>query len=696
MTESVYLAINEVASGKRVVALGLMELAARHFERVAFFRPVVRGRAEDDLSIQLIRDRYPTAASAAAMAGVDRAEARRLLGDDRTDELLKIILQRYKQLEEQADFVLCEGTSFRGLAPGHEFQLNAEIAENLGCAVLPVFSAHEKSPSDVLSAVRIGLEQLGDHGCAVVAACVNQTPLDQFDAIRAACRELSAPGAPPIYVLPHEPLLAQPTLREIQQALGAERLQGDPAALDREVARVTVAAMQLPHFLERIGSESLVITPGDRDDILLGSVAATLSRNGPSAVGVVLTGGLRPAESVLQLIAGMPAVPILSVSSDTFPTAMAVSRVRAHLGPGTPRKIASALGLFEQYVDLEELGARLRTPPARHTTPLLFEYELIRRARSARQRIVLAEGEEPRILAAADNLRRRDVVDLVLLGSEERVRSQAAALGYSLERIDIIDPQSSPDRETYAACYHELRRHKGITLDAARDRMLDVNYFGTMMVHRGQAGGLVSGAAHTTADTIRPAFEFIKTAPGVDVVSSVFLMCLPDRVLVYGDCAVIPNPTAEQLAEIALSSAETAAQFEIEPRVAMLSYSTGESGAGEDVERVRQATRIAQQRRPDLLIDGPMQYDAAIDPRVARSKLPASPVAGRATVFIFPDLNTGNNTYKAVQRSAGAVAIGPILQGLRKPVNDLSRGCTVTDIINTVAITAIQAQQRGD
>jgi phosphate acetyltransferase len=231
-----------------------------------------------------------------------------------------------------------------------------------------------------------------------------------------------------------------------------------------------------------------------------------------------------------------------------------------------------------------------------------------------------------------------------------------------------------------------------MTVERAREIVTDVSYFGTMMVHLGLADGMVSGAAHTTAHTIKPSFEIIKTTPDVSVVSSVFLMALEDRVLVYGDCAVNPNPTARQLADIAISSAKTALQFGIEPRVAMLSYSTGESGAGQDVERVREATRLVQERQPDLLVDGPMQYDAAADASVAASKMPGSPVAGKATVFIFPDLNTGNNTYKAVQRSAGAVAIGPVLQGLRKPINDLSRGALVKDIVNTVAITVIQAQ----
>jgi phosphate acetyltransferase len=316
------------------------------------------------------------------------------------------------------------------------------------------------------------------------------------------------------------------------------------------------------------------------------------------------------------------------------------------------------------------------------------------RARTPRRRIVLPEGSDDRVLHAAQLLRRRDVAELVVLGDPDQVRTRCDALGLDLSDTPVVDPVTAGTRTGYADRYHDLRRHKGVTREQAYDLMADVSYFGTMMVATGAVDGMVSGAAHTTGHTIRPAFEFIRTRPDVTVVSSVFFMLLADRVLVYGDCAVNPNPTAEQLADIAVSSAQTAAEFGVDPLVAMLSYSTGTSGTGADVERVREATALARARRPDLKIEGPIQYDASVDAGVAQAKLPGSEVAGHATVFIFPDLNTGNNTYKAVQRSANAVAIGPVLQGLNKPVNDLSRGCTVTDIVNTVAITAVQAQAR--
>jgi len=698
MPDSLYLATNEDATGKRMVALGVMELAARRFSRVVFFRPFVHVSGEADASIRLMRARYQLTATPDEMVGITRSEARKLLAADRQAELIQRIQQRFKSLQQQADFAVVEGTSFQGLASEIEFELNAEIAINLGCAILPIYSAFNRSVEDIVQSVRIGNDSLSDHGGQVLATIINQVHPDIDQPLRQACSAAALDTAAPLYLLPEAPLLRQPTLREIQAGMQASVFRAEDAALDREVAQFKVAAMQLPDFLQRLSPSSLVITPGDRSDILVGCALACLQADGPAPAGVVLTGGLLPPPSVTRLLQSSGGLPILMTPDDTFTAAKKASLVRAQIGEHAPRKIESALGLFERHLDIDQLAERLQAPVAHHVPPLLFEYSLIQRARQQRVRIVLPEGTEPRILQAVDVLRRRDVADLILLGDPAAVRAAASQAGVTLPEsgVEIIDPRESPLHEAFAQEYFALREHKGITLDAARDSMLEVNYFGTMLVQRGIAGGMVSGAVHTTANTIRPAFEIIKTRPGISVVSSVFLMCLKHGVLVYGDCAVITNPTAEQLVEIASSSADTAVQFGIEPRVAMLSYSTGESGHGEDVQKVRSATAMLRQKRSELPVEGPLQYDAAIDPRVAAQKLPGSPVAGRATVFIFPDLNTGNNTYKAVQRSAGAVAIGPILQGLRKPVNDLSRGCTVADIVNTVAITAVQAQSPPD
>ena len=691
MPQRVYVATNEPNSGKSLVTLGVMEVASRRAGRLAYFRPVIRSTPQADPSLQLMRSRYRLPHPPEAMFGADRETVRRLLAEDRYDELLKTILEKFKALEEAADFILCEGTSFHGLAPAHEFDLNADIAANLGAGVLQVIAARDRSPADVMDAVRIGLDRLADHRCDLLGTIVNHVPPDDLAQFAEQLdRRLLADS--PLYLLPAEAGLDKPTVGEIATALQAQLLSGERAALQNEVRHYLVAAMQLPNFLDHLREGSLIVTPGDRADILIGSLAALASRTLPNIAAVILTGGLTPPEAVMTLLAGLPAVPLLSVKADTFTTATAVAAVPATLTASNDRKIASALNLFETNIDIADLESRIAAAGPARTTPLMFEYELIRRARANRQRIVLPEGTEPRILQAADILLRRRVADLTLLGNADEIRRTAAGLGVELGETPIIEPATAANLEEFAHAYHELRKHKGVNLDVARDRMSDVSYYGTMLVHLGLADGMVSGAVHTTQHTIRPAFEFIKTRPGVPVVSSVFFMCLPDRVLVYGDCAVNPNPTAEELAWIAIGSAETAAAFGVEPRVAMLSYSTGSSGKGEDVERVRQATELVRGLRPELPIEGPIQYDAAVDAGVARTKLPGSSVAGRATIFIFPDLNTGNNTYKAVQRSSGAVAIGPVLQGLNKPVNDLSRGCTITDIVNTVAITALQAQ----
>jgi phosphate acetyltransferase len=467
--------------------------------------------------------------------------------------------------------------------------------------------------------------------------------------------------------------------------------------LDRLAYHYLIIAMRIRNYLGHLKNNALLITPGDRSDVILSALQAHQSQNYPSIAGLLLTGGLTPPASVDLLLSGLSdIIPILSVQTDTYQTAMNIGNVRSYITADNQSKIKLSLRLFERHVDIIALEKQLSALPDQGITPKMFIYNLIQQAKSDKKHIVLPEGNDERILRAAASLLRNNVVELTLLGDPEEVKKGIYKLGLhrELAGVPIINPADSPKATEYAKMLIELRKHKGMNMDMALDQLTDVSYYGTMMVYMGDADGMVSGAAHTTQHTIRPALQFVKTKPGFSVVSSVFFMALPDRVLVYGDCAVNPNPTAEQLAEIAISSADTAVAFGIkEPRIAMLSYSSGESGKGEDVVRVRTATQIAKERRPDLILEGPMQYDAAVSADVAAAKMPGSKVAGKATVFIFPDLNTGNNTYKAVQRETGAIAIGPVLQGLNKPVNDLSRGCTVEDVINTVAITAIQAQQ---
>ncbi|MBI4780916.1 MAG: phosphate acetyltransferase [Oscillatoriophycideae cyanobacterium NC_groundwater_1537_Pr4_S-0.65um_50_18] len=693
MSHNLYIAAITSDSGKSLVVLGLMELLSKRIDKVGFFRPVVQAGSIHDNDIELIRSRYANELPYETHYALTHEEARSLVAEGRYDELLKRVIEKYKALERQCDFVLCEGIDASDLGSAFVDNFDTRVANLLSAPIFMVVNAQDKQPAEVIDALRTDRETFVEAGCAIAATIVNRVLPAQHQAVLEAVEKIWV-CKDPVFVLPEETLLAKPTMAEIANALNGQLLYGEGGLLNREVLSFKVAAMQVANFLSYLEEGGLIITPGDRADVILGCLASTFSDGYPNIAGIILTGGLALAPSLQKLIEGMTrwTVPIFSVQIDTYETATQINQVHAEITPDNDRKIALALGLFESHVDVVRMEEQISVSRSDRITPLMFEYDLIERARANKQHIVLPEGQEERILRAAEILLRRGVVELTLLGNETEIREKIAALGLNLDGIHIIDPMQSEWHEAYAQTYFEQRQHKGITLDFARDMMRDVSYFGTMMVYTGAADGMVSGALHTTAHTIRPALEFIRTQPGCSIVSSVFLMCLDDRVLVYGDCAVNPNPNPQQLADIAISSAATAEMFGIEPLIALLSYSTGESGKGEDVDKVKQATQIIRSQRPDLKVEGPIQYDAAVDESVAKTKLPGSAVAGHATVFIFPDLNTGNNTYKAVQRSANAVAIGPVLQGLRKPVNDLSRGCTVTDIVNTIAITAIQAQ----
>lgn len=692
---ALYITATGAMSGKSAVALGVMQMLTRTMRSVAVFRPIINEPQLDarDPDINLLITHFKLDMEYADAFAYTQTEARDIINKGSRNLLVENIIQKYKKLLQTHDFVLCIGTDFLGKDPVFEFELNAEISANLGCPVMLVTSGEDATARDISDSLQLVMESLEPYSLDVVATIVNRSGLTQteLDELR---KQLSHNGENAlIYAVPNDPAIGRATMNDVKKGLQAEVLFGS-SHLDKLVGDYLVAAMHVDNFLNYIEKDQLIITPGDRTDILLAAIASRLSSATPDIAGVLLTGGLQPPESVYRLVEGWSGspLPILSTKNHTYRTIMALQEIYGLIEPGDTRKINTVLGLFEHYVNGKEIANRiLAESKSNRMTPMMFEFELIERAKSDPQRIVLAEGEEERILRATDILLRREVAEIILLGNVETIKSKASALNLDIARATLIDPVKSPKFDEYARAYHEFRKAKGITPEQARDIMSDATYFGTMMVKLDDADGMVSGAVNTTAHTIRPAFEFIKTKPGFSVVSSVFLMCLKDRVLVFGDCAVNPNPTAQQLAEIAIASAHTAQVFGIVPRVAMLSYSTGTSGKGADVDKVVEATKIAREMAPDLALEGPLQYDAAIDPIVAKTKLPGSQVAGRATVFIFPDLNTGNNTYKAVQRAAQAIAIGPVLQGLNRPVNDLSRGCLVPDIVNTVAITAVQA-----
>ncbi|MGW4439475.1 phosphate acetyltransferase [Streptomyces sp. NPDC004596] len=687
MTRSVYVTGIDRGDGRQVVELGVMELLTRQVDRVGVFRPLVHDGP--DRMFELLRSRYRLSQDPATVYGMDYVEASALQAEQGTDELVSTLVDRFHLVARDYDVVLVLGTDFAATQLPDELSLNARLANEFGASVLPVVGGRGQPADSVRAEIRNAFRAYDGLGCDVLAMVANRVDREDRDEI---ARRLEDRLPVPVYVLPDEPALSAPTVAQIAQALDARVLLGDDSGLARDALDFVFGGAMLPNLLTALTPGCLVVTPGDRADLVVGSLAAH-SAGTPPIAGVLLTLDEVPSEEILTLAARLaPGTPVICVSGNSFPTAERLFSMEGKMTAATPRKAETALGLFERYADSADLARRVSAPSSDRVTPMMFEHKLLEQARADRRRVVLPEGSEERVLHAAEVLLRRGVCDLTLLGPADTIRKKAADLGIDLGDSQVIDPATSELRDAFAERYAQLRAHRGVTVELAYDVVSDVNYFGTLMVQEGLADGMVSGSVHSTAATIRPAFEIIKTKPDSSIVSSVFFMCLADKVLVYGDCAVNPDPNAEQLADIAVQSAVTAARFGVEPRIAMLSYSTGTSGSGADVDKVRQATELARARRPDLKIEGPIQYDAAVEPSVAATKLPGSEVAGQATVLIFPDLNTGNNTYKAVQRSAGAVAVGPVLQGLRKPVNDLSRGALVQDIVNTVAITAIQAQ----
>ncbi len=681
---AIYIASPEGDTGKSTIALGILHRLAATVPRVGVFRPITRLGEDRDYILELLLAGTTAGLSYDECVGVSYQQVH-----EDPDVAIADIVDRFHRVAEQCDAVLIVGSDYTDVATPSELSMNARIAVNLGAPVVLAVKAADRTPDEVAHVVEVCLAELHHQHAHAAAVVANRCDPAQLAAVAAALKPLG----PPAYVLPEEPLLVAPSVAELRVAVDGTVIAGDPELLSREAMGVMVAGMTAEHCLERLTEGVAVITPGDRSDVVLALVSAHAAEGFPSLSCIILNGGLDLHPAIAALVEGLgQRLPIVATKYGTFETTSRVAGARGRVTATSQRKIDTALALMDKHVDVNDLLAQLSIPIPAVTTPQMFTYQLLDRARSDRRRIVLPEGADDRILKAAGRLLQHEVAELTILGEESQIRSRAAELGVNIDAAAVLDPRTSELCDQFAAQYAELRRKKGVTVEQAREIIHDVSYFGTMLVHNGLVDGMVSGAMHTTAHTVRPAFEIIRTAPGISTVSSIFLMCLADKVLAYGDCAIVPDPTSEQLADIAISSARTAAQFGIDPRVAMLSYSTGTSGTGADVDKVRAATELVREREPDLLVEGPIQYDAAVEPSVAATKMPDSLVAGRATVLIFPDLNTGNNTYKAVQRSAGAIAIGPVLQGLNKPVNDLSRGALVEDIVNTVAITAIQAQ----
>ncbi|MBS7253356.1 phosphate acetyltransferase [Flavobacterium branchiicola] len=695
MSKAIYIATSDQNSGKSIITLGLMSILIGKTAKVGYFRPIIEDfvDGEQDNHIETVLSYFNLDIKFEDAYAITKSKLIKKKNKGKIGEVLDLIIEKYKKLEENFDFVLVEGTSFTGEGTSIELDLNVLIAKNLGIPTIIVGSGVGKTLEELVDSLYLVYDSFKVKEVEVLSVFANKVQPENIELVTKSLQK-SLPANVLVNTIPLISSLNNPTMQEIVNELNAKVLFGENY-LNNEIGHYSVGAMQLHNYLVHLHDNALVITPGDRSDIILGALQANESANYPTISGIILTGNIVPEESILKLIEGLSAiVPIIAVDGGTYHITNRIGAIRSEIYANNTHKIETSINTFGKYVEIEALSQRVITFVVEGMTPKMFQYNMVKRAKQHRKHIILPEGNDDRIIMAASRLLDMDVVDISIIGDKKQIESKVTELGltFDFEKVNIINPKESPLYEDYANTYYELRKAKNVSITMARDLMEDVSYFGTMMVYKGHADGMVSGAAHTTQHTILPALQFIKTKPNSSVVSSVFFMCLEDRVSVFGDCAINPNPTAEQLAEIAISSAESSAAFGIEPKIAMLSYSSGASGKGDEVDKVRTATEIVKQKRPDLKIEGPIQYDAAVDREVGKSKMPDSEVAGQASVLIFPDLNTGNNTYKAVQRETGALAIGPMLQGLNKPVNDLSRGCTVDDIINTVVITAIQAQ----
>ncbi len=690
-TTSLYISSQGKNSGTLFTTMGMMEILKRNIPRVAFFRPIIFREDKLDGDINFIKNYYDLDMDYDDCWGYDVDFVEKKISQNKTNELINLLIKKFKRLESKYDFVLCEGIRRSFLTNTINFDINILIAQNFNVPMINIINAKDNSPAEIYENILIENKNLEDEGCTHFATFVNRLDKKQHEVVSRKLKDYNLS----VFLMPEVQELTYLTISDIIEGLDAEVISMRDIDYSRVIKAFKVVALSLNNFLEHIQEGELVIVPADRSEILLGLLGALYSKNYPNIAGIVFPFNMKMHPNIEKLVEGLDifTIPILSVPTDTFTTAKNISQLNSRLRINSNRKIALALGLFNEHVNIDEIEKKIQSTYRDIMTPIMFEYKLFELASKDKKTIVLPESDDERILHAAEIILKRNVANIVLLGNKQEIQDRYLRLGLNLDAANIINPKTSSLMDEFIESFYEMRKDKGLSLEVAEDALQHVNYFATMMVHLGYADGMVSGAIHSTGDTIRPALQIIKTMPDVSIVSSVFFMCLKTKVLVYGDCAVNINPNAQELSEIAISSSKTAASFGLDPKVAMLSYSTGDSGSGADVDKVKEATNIVKNKFQTLNIDGPMQYDAAINKQVADKKLPNSSVAGDANVLIFPDLNTGNNTYKAVQRSSGAVAIGPILQGLNKPINDLSRGCLVDDIVNTVAITAIQAGQ---
>lgn len=699
-----FIAPTEIGTGLTSITLGLMRALDQLGLKVGVCKPIARSEKDEQ---HRALDLITLASGIQPPNAITLSKAQKMISAGQQDRLMEEVIGMQRQVRKEVDVVIIEGIEPDRSEP-FTAKLNVEMAKTLDAEVILVSAPKDRNYAELSEHLNIAKGLFGGEQNANLLGCIiNKIPskaikhnplhpqlnlsIDLSEGVQnSALKHLESDTFKILGLIPWDPSLVAPRMNDIAQYLNADILN-DQAIATARVQRISLCARTVPNMVNDLLPGTLVVTPGDRDDILLATAMA--SNNGVPLAGMLLTSGLSPNENVMQLIRpSLFKLPILSVKSDTFQTASLLTKMSDGVTAQDPERVESIMNHMAAHINAEHIKERLQIDLDVRLSPAAFRYQLVQTAQAANKRIVLPEGEEPRTIQAASICQERGIAQCILLGNKEVIEQQAQSLGIELPKgLTILNPDEV--RAHYIEPMVELRKHKQLSAPMAEAQLEDNVVLGTMMLALNEVDGLVSGAIHTTANTIRPALQLIKTAPNAKLVSSVFFMLLPEQVMVYGDCAVNPDPTAEELADIALQSAHSAQAFGIEPKVAMISYSTGSSGTGSDVEKVRNATQLAQSKQPNLILDGPLQYDAATTANVAASKAPNSKVAGQANVLIFPDLNTGNTTYKAVQRSANVVSIGPMLQGLAKPVNDLSRGALVEDIVYTIALTAIQATQ---
>ncbi|SHO80436.1 Phosphate acetyltransferase [hydrothermal vent metagenome] len=687
--KNLYISSTSKENGTLIVAMGIMEILKLNLQKIAFFRPIIKNRTVVDNNINFIIKHFNLNMDYEDSFVYDVDEVEELILNDMSDTIMQNIIEKYNYLESRYDFLLIEGLSSPNFSQPLNFHINYKIAKNLNSGFINVINLKDKDLTTINHIIKLENSSISRNRCNHFATFLNRVSNEYLDILK------DSNSSPKVFVLPENSELNLPTINDILTTITTTKVLGRTNQLNRVVRDIKIATMQTEHILSYIKEGDLFISAGDRMDVILAIISANYSNDFPSVAGIILTGGFEIDDNFITLLKGLKqfTIPIYKVSLNTYDTVMALQNIQPKISINNHRKIALSIGMFHEHIDSTSIEKLIVNQSSDIMTPLMFEYSIFKKARENRAKILLPEAYDDRILRASEILLRRGVVDIVLLGNIDDITNRYRALGLELSNIEIIDPKDKKLIKRYGKELYRLRKDKGVELKVALDMMNNIHYFATMMVKMGVVDGMVSGAIHTTAETIRPALEIIKTKPSVSIVSSLFFMLLPEKVLIYADCAINQNPNPQELAQIAISTASTASSFGIIPKVAMLSYSTGNSGSGKEVEKVVEATKIVKEREKNLLIEGPLQYDSAIDKSVANIKLPNSKIAGEATVLIFPDLNTGNNTYKAVQRSSNTIAIGPILQGLNAPINDLSRGCKVIDIVNTVVITAIQAKE---